>query len=162
MARAEEAESWLLDDMERHLTVLIRQATLPRLHDQLAHRAGVALERGGYGVLTEIGERGRFRLSDVAEQLELEVSTVSRHVKQLEASGLVRREDDPDDGRAALVQLTPLGRRVLRKLQVARLAWMGELVADWSVAERKQFTALLGRFVNAGRAATARRGRTTR
>ncbi|MEY2433254.1 MAG: hypothetical protein QOC92_2979 [Acidimicrobiaceae bacterium] len=159
MARVEEADAHLVEDMEKAVTVLVRQANHPRLHDQLATRAGVQLDRGGYGVLTEIGEHGRFRLSDVAEQLELEVSTVSRHVKMLEASGLVRREDDPNDGRAALVQLTPLGRRVLRKLQVARRAWMRELVDEWTVAEREQFASLVGRFVEAGRAVSARNGK---
>jgi DNA-binding MarR family transcriptional regulator len=160
MGRGEEESSDVLEDMERALTVLVRQINLPRLHSQLAARAGVTLERGAYGVLTEIGEHGPLRLSDLADQLEVEVSTVSRHVKQLEAGGLVRREGDPDDGRAALLRLSPAGQRILRKLQVGRRAWMQELVEHWTAAEQRQFATLLDRFAEAGRAASARGGKT--
>src|SRR5690349_3009588 len=43
------------------------------------------------------------RVSDLAARIELDASTVSRQIKQLEDKGIVERTADPADGRASLV-----------------------------------------------------------
>src|SRR5689334_11180321 len=58
----------------------------------------------------------------LAELLELEGPTVSRHLDALEAQGLVRRERNAEDRRTIRVVITPAGRR-----QHARLV---EVAAD--------------------------------
>ena len=41
------------------------------------------------------------RVSDLAAKVELDASTVSRQIKQLEDKGIVERTTDPADGRAS-------------------------------------------------------------
>ena len=50
------------------------------------------------------------RVTDLAAAANLDVSTVSRHVAQLERTGLIARTPDPDDRRAQLVGITDDGR----------------------------------------------------
>ena len=45
-------------------------------------------------------------VSDLAVEVELDASTVSRQIKQLEDKGIVERTARPGDGRASLVRLT--------------------------------------------------------
>src|SRR3990170_3275929 len=44
---------------------------------------------------------GPIRLTDLAQRMQLDASTVSRHARQLEERGLLERADDPDDRRAS-------------------------------------------------------------
>ena len=55
------------------------------------------------------------RVSDLAACVELDASTVSRQIKQLEDKGIVERTADPADGRASLVRLTDDGRETMHR-----------------------------------------------
>lgn len=57
----------------------------------------------------------RLRLSELARAALLSRSGLSRLVDRLEASGLLRRESTPDDGRGAVAVLTPAGLTALRE-----------------------------------------------
>ena len=95
---------------------------------RLAKASGEApkgLDRGGYWVLAKLASLAPIRLSDLAVALELDPSTVSRHIKTLWHAGLVGRESDPDDRRAALLTPTDAGRRGARSLAPAAAAGAG-------------------------------------
>lgn len=52
---------------------------------------------------------GPMRVSALAAELGLDVSTASRHVSRLEADGLIARTPDPSDQRATKLALTAAG-----------------------------------------------------
>jgi DNA-binding MarR family transcriptional regulator len=97
-------------------------------------------------VLHELAGRGGCRPSDLAVGLGLDVSTVSRHVRALEEIGYVARAGDPDDRRAALLDLTASGRAVLAAALAARRAVLDRALADWSEADRRALATLLIRL----------------
>ncbi len=70
-----------------------------------------------YDVLLELhaAPDRQLRMSDLGERVVLSRSRVSRVVDELVASGLVRREANPDDQRSALATLTNTGERKFRK-----------------------------------------------
>lgn len=105
---------------------------------------GPALERPALMLLFGTAEHGPVRPSFLAEQLTLDLSTVSRQLTALESSGWLARERDPDDRRAFLVRITPEGKRVLDLNLAARRALLRELITDWSEHERLEFARLLG------------------
>ena len=82
-----------------------------------------------YGVLiTLVTAPGlRLRMSDLGAQRMLTPSGITRVVVRLEAQGLVRREPDPADGRAAFAALTRPGLEALRLAQVVHHATVREL-----------------------------------
>ncbi len=135
-----------LADVERGLASVIRYGNLPRVRERLARQAGVRVEGAGYGLLSRLGDDGPRRLTDLAGVLGVDLSTLSRQVKQLEAQGLVERALDPNDGRASVLRLTNRGRRAVDKLRSARLVALQELLVDWSVDDRRTFGSLLSKF----------------
>ena len=73
--------------------------------------AADGVESNGYGVLSLIGARGSMRLTEVAQELGLPLTTASDVVRRLEGRHLVRRRPNPEDGRSFLFELTARGDR---------------------------------------------------
>lgn len=80
---------------------------------QLVQRelAADGVDDDGYAVLSLIGVREPVRLTEVATDLGLPLTTASDTVRRLEAKGEVRRRANPADGRSSLFVLTAAGRR---------------------------------------------------
>jgi DNA-binding MarR family transcriptional regulator len=57
----------------------------------------------------------RMRRVDLAEKVALTASGVTRLLLPMEKIGLVKREDDPNDGRVSYVKLAPGGKRLLEE-----------------------------------------------
>lgn len=132
-----------LAQVERALTRLLRQMTRPAFYRWLAAAGGVHLDRADYGVLVRIDEAAPVRLTDLAESLGIDISTVSRHVRDLERSGLVQRTGDPDDQRASRLSLSEEGQGMLRRVRRTRQDAMRQLLAEWTEADR----ALLAKMI---------------
>lgn len=93
--------------------------------------------------------RRSMRSRELAAAMNADPSTVSRHVALLVDHELIRREADPDDGRATLLVITDAGRdRVLAMREMRRSAMAG-VMADWTDDELHTLVGLLGRFVDA-------------
>jgi DNA-binding MarR family transcriptional regulator len=86
------------------------------------------------------------RVSDLASCVELDTSTVSRQIKQLEDKGIVERTADPGDGRASLVRLTEHGREIVIAGFRRRFDRIRTALEPWSEADRTKLQALLTRL----------------
>ena len=86
----------------------------------------------------------RLRRIDLAEQLGLTASAVTRALIPLEKIGLVLRKADPNDGRVGYASLTAAGRRILDEALES-----AEMISREIVPERGEdvvaFTRLLDR-----------------
>jgi DNA-binding MarR family transcriptional regulator len=138
----------VLTEIEQALTRLIRRGNQPRVHERLAARAGVALDRAGYAVLCRVHEGGPLRLSELAGRMGIDASTASRQVQQLERGGLVGRVADPQDRRASLLELSAEGRRVLARMREARRTSLAQVLGEWSGHDRRALAVLLARLVD--------------
>jgi DNA-binding MarR family transcriptional regulator len=86
------------------------------------------------------------RVSDLAAKLQLDASTVSRQIKQLQDKGLLERTPDPADGRASLVQLSEHGQAVMHAGFKRRLERIQSVLDTWDDADREQLRVLLARL----------------
>lgn len=136
------------DLLERALGQILRLTRSPRFSDVIRARAGIRLDRASYFVLARLGNIAPVRLSDLANDLGVDVSTVSRQVQALEQKGLVTRGPDPDDGRAVRLELSRKGRAVLRKMQAAWQETIADVLIDWKPADIHEFAVLLDRFAS--------------
>lgn len=134
--------------IEEALGTIVRQSKSARQQQRIAELGAVSLETSLYPVLRRIGE-SEPRLTDLAELLAVDLSTVSRQIRQLEESGLVRRGTDPEDGRAMALSLTDRGREVLGEFRMARRRRIAELVDGWSPRDRADLARLLTRLAEA-------------
>jgi DNA-binding MarR family transcriptional regulator len=71
--------------------------------------AADGVDSNGYAILSLIGARGAMRLTEVAAELGLPITTASDVVRRLERRRHVRRSPNPDDGRSSLFTLTAAG-----------------------------------------------------
>lgn len=83
-------------------------------------RAGAGFTPTQISVLETVAKRGPIRLSDLASVEGMNPTMLSRVAGKLEATGLVRRYPHPVDGRAALLEVTGLGRRLFERIRTER------------------------------------------
>jgi DNA-binding MarR family transcriptional regulator len=121
--------------LERSLTQVAR-AILRLDVPRGALPEGVSINRSGHWLLVRVSEQEHARISDVAEAVGLDLSTVSRQVRDLVAAGLMTKVQDPADGRASLLSLTEQGAAVLEAVSDARRRVLAEAIADWTDEER--------------------------
>jgi DNA-binding MarR family transcriptional regulator len=134
------------DLLEEALGRILRVSRSTRFVDSIRARAGIKLDRASYGVLARIAAVAPVRLSDLAQELSVDASTVSRQVQALEQKGLVDRRPDPDDGRAILLELTRKGNAVQRKMQGAWQETIAAALVDWKPDDISGLATLLDRF----------------
>ncbi|MGP8163306.1 MAG: MarR family winged helix-turn-helix transcriptional regulator [Acidimicrobiales bacterium] len=83
-------------------------------------RAGVALTPSETTVLSAVVRQGPLRLSDLAKAEAMNPTMLSRIIRDLEEAGLVRRNVDRVDRRAALAEASPAGRRLHNRIRTER------------------------------------------
>lgn len=86
------------------------------------------------------------RVSDIANSVGLDASTVSRQIKHLEDKKIVERAPDPADGRACLVRLTDFGASHMRAAFQRRFLRIKAAVDPWSDEDKALLTTLLNRL----------------
>lgn len=86
-------------------------------------------------LLSLVGADGRLRRVDLAERLGMSQSSVTRLLAPLEKIGLVRRESDPRDRRAAFTELTDAGRRVASEAEATARDAAEDLLRGWPDGE---------------------------
>jgi DNA-binding MarR family transcriptional regulator len=120
---------------ERSLTQVAR-AILRLGVPQSALEEGDVIDRAGYWLLVRVSDAEPIRLSELAESVELDLSTVSRQTRDLVTAGLLVKVPDPLDGRASLLSLSERGRQVLDAVSEARRQVLTDAIAEWSEEER--------------------------
>jgi DNA-binding MarR family transcriptional regulator len=98
--------------------------------------------------LGTVMRRGPIRVSRLAEELMLDASTTSRHVRHLETAGLLARAPDPEDQRATLLTVTPQGMDYLRQGMLRRSRAVRAATSAWPESDLTTLTTLLNRLTD--------------
>jgi DNA-binding MarR family transcriptional regulator len=93
---------------------------------------------------------GRRRPGDLAAELGLTASGVTRAVLPLEKRHIVQRTPDGRDGRASLVSLTAAGTELLADAQATAAHAAQRLLRRLSLGQTRQLQRLLGEIVPGG------------
>jgi DNA-binding MarR family transcriptional regulator len=78
-------------------------------------------------VLHSLSRRGPMRLTDLLATEQIKQPALTSLVSKLEEAGLVSRQPDPSDGRAALLSLTSAGEMVVQSRHADRVAKLTRL-----------------------------------
>jgi DNA-binding MarR family transcriptional regulator len=106
------------------------------------------VDKAGLAVLHEARRLGTFRPSDLAAQMRLDLSTISRHLRSLEQQGMVQRSADPDDARAQRISITARGSDILKRVMDRRAATIRDAIAHWPADDRDALGLLLRRLAD--------------
>ncbi|ADB33142.1 transcriptional regulator, MarR family [Kribbella flavida DSM 17836] len=124
--------------------------TTESFFERVAGSISPGLRRGTASPLFVLHRAGPLRVSQLAEELGLDRTTVTRHLDELESRGLVDRQPDERDRRAMVVTLTPMAQGFLDDLRARNRALIRRICADWTREERAMFGLLLPRFATEG------------
>jgi DNA-binding MarR family transcriptional regulator len=98
------------------------------------------------GILTVLETEGPHSQQSLAEWMRLDRTTMVALIDALEGPGFVRRERNPDDRRAYLLQTTAAGRRVQQRGMKLLLRAEERFLATLSAGERVQLRELLAKI----------------
>jgi DNA-binding MarR family transcriptional regulator len=90
--------------------------------------------------LDAVDRLGPQRVTELVARERITQPGMTGLVSRLADAGLVERRQDPNDGRATLVAITPAGREHLRSLRQRRAEVLAERIACLPAAERRALT----------------------
>jgi len=131
-------------EIEQGVAVLYRasKARVKRLVEHLDPE----MQTAGYLVLRYVMAHGPIRAGDVAADLSMDKSAVSRQLAMLRESGLIEAQPDPEDGRASLVVGSAKAHARLDEFRVELKADYQRILAEWDAADIEAFARLLKKF----------------
>jgi DNA-binding MarR family transcriptional regulator len=130
--------------LAQELTLLLR--VMKGLHARVVEESDLPFEVAGSFVLGRLAVLGPVRLTQLAQELGLDPSSVSRQVSSLERHGLVTKEKDESDLRAQRLVLTEQGHAAVVALREGRARELERLLPGWSERELDDLTTALSRL----------------
>ena len=135
-------------EIEVALSEIAYLASRARQHERLMAVAGLSLDRSAAALLRQLAMAEPVRASELANRLAVEASHVTRQVQQLERTGYVTRVPDPDDRRAQLIKLTPLGRQTFERIRAVGVLGMQQVLDKWPREDLHTLSVLFRRMVD--------------
>lgn len=124
---------------------------LSRAYAAVSGQAELDIARHGltpmeFGILEVLHHKGRLLLGEIQRKVLVTSGGITYLVDRLEAKGLVRREDCPDDRRARYAVLTPAGTTLMRRIFPSHAKALARALSGLTDAEQVQATKLLRRL----------------
>jgi DNA-binding MarR family transcriptional regulator len=114
----------------------------------LIDAAGVTIDRALFPLLVYIDRKGPLGVSELADLVGRDYTTVSRQVAELDTLGYVERRASGNDSRVNEAVISERGKAVTRALDETRQKLAERLLKDWTKKDLKDFTRLMRRFVD--------------
>ena len=114
-----------------------------RLNRLATQRIRLPLPWAQARLLGTIDDRGKARISDLAELDHCSQPTMTTQVRRLESAGLVARTSDPDDARAVRIHITESGSDMLAQVRADRAKVIDPRIEGLSEGDREILSAAL-------------------
>jgi len=96
-----------------------------------------------FSVLMQLHHKGVCGVSNISERFDITNAAASQLVDKLVQSGFIKREEDPHDRRAKLLNLTDKGKELIQQGIEERYRWVDQLAERLTVEERLQVSEAL-------------------
>ena len=133
--------------LEHEMGVLVRR--IRRLIAERARMVHPDLSPVAYSMLMALNESGSRRASDLVGLFSVDKGAVSRQVQSLLELGLIERDPDPEDRRAAILSITEEGSRRLASIAAARRSEVIDRLSEWNDEDLRAFVTVLARYNSA-------------
>ena len=132
--------------MDQDTVIRLRRVVLRLARQLQAASTGEGLTPTQASVLGLTAMRGPLSLAELTDIEGLNPTMLSRVVGKLDSMGLIRRLRDPEDFRAARVEVTPEGRRRYDRITAQRTAIISECLAGMPAEQEAALVAALPAF----------------
>jgi DNA-binding MarR family transcriptional regulator len=133
----------------------IRQFMDFAMHQSMRERAHFAKATGlsmpQFGILMQLHYRKNCGVSEIGERFDITNAAASQLVDKLVQSRLIQREEDPNDRRAKLLNLTDKGKELIQQGIEERYRWVDQLAAKLTAEERAKVAEALQIMTQAAR-----------
>lgn len=138
----------LIAHIDRTLVALLQSGGKLRERVALAssRRTKVPISRAGARILVMLEDKACGH-GELGSRVGVDQSTISRQLKELERSGLVRQESTPSDRRTRTIELTELGAKAAADLRETRNHFLSQALACFSDEEVQALDKLLSCLV---------------
>ena len=128
------SSSQLTQTLRSFMDVAMQHSLQERAH--LAKQSGLSMPQ--FGILMQIHYRANCGISDISNRFDITNAAASQLVDKLVQSGLVQREEDPQDRRAKLLNLTEKAKEMIQHGTEGRYRWVEDVAQKLSPQEREQ------------------------
>lgn len=108
---------------------------------------GFEINIAEWRVITRLVQEGPQKMTSLSRMLGLDAGRASRLLKAVESKGLVRRESDPEDGRASIFHLTVKSEKLFHQIWPLAQGAADEFHSLYSPEERAMLNDLLDRAI---------------
>ena len=120
--------------------------SLTRIGEDLRRARGKAMDPTRQAILHQAATKGQVRPSEIAADLSVHQSSITRQTRALEDAGIVSVAADPEDRRSCLISLTDEGWTEVRGAVRTGIDRFATFVADWSAEDVHTLAGLLNRL----------------
>lgn len=125
--------------IENEISIFIRRLVVSEKRNGM-------LERSAYILLRQLSVEGPAGVKSLSEQLELDISTISRQAAALEQKEYIDKTPNPKDGRSYFYKITDLGIKELDDNKKRRYNRLSEILTDWSEEDKQTFGHFLQKY----------------
>lgn len=129
------------------LGVLLRREMRAQVYGELTRDVADGIDEITYPVISGLARRGNCTAAELAKDVGVDRSVVSRRATTLEHAGLLLRTPDPRDSRGSLLVLTPRGHEAVTVMRNRLAGLIGDYLAEWPEEEVAVFVKIFRRFV---------------
>ncbi|HET9910272.1 MAG TPA: MarR family transcriptional regulator [Anaerolineales bacterium] len=141
------SHSQLIQTMRQFMDIAVHYSMRASGHFMKAR----GLSTPQFSILMQLHHRGICGMSEVSEQFGTTPAAASQLVDKLVQSGLIHREEDPNDRRAKSLNLTDKGKELIQRGIEERYHWVEPLAGKLSAEERAKVSEALDIMTKAAR-----------
>ena len=104
-----------------------------------------------FSVMMQLHHRGNCGIGDISERFDITSAAASQLVDKLVQNGFIKREEDPQDRRAKMLNLTSKGRDLIQRGIEERYRWVDDLAGKLTLEERAKVTEALNFMTRAAK-----------
>ena len=131
------------------IAMALRRAYLAMHRQADASLSPFDLTANQFVLLALLGERDGVPQRDLVDRASSDPNTIRLMLKSLEEKGLIKREPDPNDGRAWLVGITGKGRRTFNRVRSETEGFRELLLSELSERESDALLRALDKVAHA-------------
>jgi len=112
-----------------------------RSWNHLAKSTGLSMPQ--FGILMQVHHRSNCAIGNISQHFDITNAAASQLVDKLVQNGLIQREEDPNDRRAKLLNLTDKGLEIIQLGIDERHRWVDDLAGKLTADERAKVSEVL-------------------
>ena len=124
---------------EKVLMAIVKAAeNFKRTHTAIFRKYGLSFPQYNVLRVLDASRNGRNKISGVSSIMLVPGANMTGIAKRLERDGFLIRKPDPRDERVTILQITPKGRRTLKKIKEEKDQSIEKLLNGFSQEDKKQ------------------------